>query len=80
MSRLSNAYIFSVVDGTITCAQETFRPPAGTATVDDVGKLTRWQVGAPPEQRERCFYCRASAVNAEVRLLGLGLNVNVNVS
>jgi hypothetical protein len=66
-----NIFLYSVSDDAVFCAQDSFSPPIGTQTLNDVARLTKF--AGNPEfhptdssslcQREYCFFCRASGLN-----------------
>lgn len=68
-----NMYLYSVPDDAVFCAQRGFCPAAGVDSIEKVAALLRWvdagEAGSESCQRDRCFCCRASALNDDVNLV-----------
>ena len=70
----SNAYVYSVSDDVFVPIQQALELPDDIKKAEDVASMIQWRQGAAagapkPVQRDRCFYCRASALNKSVKLM-----------
>lgn len=74
----SSAWVFCARDDSVVCLRDGLQLPPGITTLADIASTVRWLQPLPAAnngdaqasraQRYVCFYCRAPALHADVRL------------